>query len=77
MKKNILITFLALFLIWGCKTDSKNQTNMNNNDARVQEDRDTGVSSRQRRKSNAGLTVVCKLDLLFRALIKFRKLIKL
>ena len=30
MKKNILITFLALFLIWGCKTDSNNQTHVDN-----------------------------------------------
>ena len=30
MQKNILITFLALFLIWGCKTDSNNKGNINN-----------------------------------------------
>jgi len=30
MKKNIVMTFLALFLIWGCKTDSKDQENINN-----------------------------------------------
>ena len=31
MKKNILITFLTLFFIWGCKTDSKEQDSTSTN----------------------------------------------